>query len=140
MSDYPRQFVDFLYLFNHDGAFYECHEYGEDLWLEQGRPPFLKGLIQTAVSLYHLEGGNLAGARKLWRTASAYLAPYAPAHMGLDVQRLLEDMDRLFAGPGEPGPGQAASIRLHVIDPGLRDLLENWSVLPLDDTPIDSND
>ncbi|ADG05512.1 DUF309 domain-containing protein [Kyrpidia tusciae] len=140
MTDYPRHFVDFIHLFNVERAFYDCHEYGEELWLEEGRPLFLKGLIQTAVSLYHLEGGNLGGARKLWRTASAYLSPYTPAYMGLDVERILQDMNKLFTEPGEPTPEQAATIRLHVVDPKLQDLLANWRVLPVDDNSTHSND
>ncbi|MDI3256630.1 MAG: DUF309 domain-containing protein [Kyrpidia sp.] len=133
MAAYPRYFVDFVYLFNVERAFYDCHEYGEQLWMEQGRPPFLKGLIQTAVSLYHLESGNLGGARKLWRTAKAYLAPHQPVHMGLDVEGILRDMDDLFDAPGGPAPDRAAPVRLRITDPHLQKLLIGWRVEPLDE-------
>jgi len=45
------------------GEYFEAHEAWEKTWYgregEEGR--FLKGLIQIAVSLYHLESGNLKG-------------------------------------------------------------------------------
>ncbi|MBX6394861.1 MAG: DUF309 domain-containing protein [Alicyclobacillaceae bacterium] len=138
MHEYPRQFVDFVYLFNVERNFYECHEYGEHLWLEEGRPPFLKGLIQVAVSLYHLEGGNLSGARKLWRTARTYLAPYSPTYMGLDIDAVLRDMDLLFGSErrskAEPSAFGARSVHLKVVDPHLEERLRHWKVQPLAET------
>ncbi|MDI3327686.1 MAG: DUF309 domain-containing protein [Alicyclobacillaceae bacterium] len=136
MHEYPDRFLDFINSFNIERNFYGCHEYGEELWLEHGRPAFLKGLIQTAVSLYHLEGANLSGARKLWRTARAYLSPYQPVHMGIDVRRLIHDMDRLHAGlpdggSGEPGGGPPPPVYLHVVDPVLEERLRRRFGRPL---------
>ena len=64
--------------FNH-GDYFEAHEEWEKAWYgtegEENR--FLKGLIQIAVSLHHLESGNLKGARKVMATALRQLPQQA---------------------------------------------------------------
>src|SRR5690242_18943784 len=53
-------------LFNR-GEFFECHEVLEQVWLnaQQQKTLFLQGLIQIAVSFYHLRRGNTIGAERL---------------------------------------------------------------------------
>lgn len=53
---------------------------------------FYKGLIQASICLHHLTRDNVDGARKLYSGHRRYLAPYLPHHRGVDVERLLVDM------------------------------------------------
>ena len=76
--------------------FFEAHEIWEELWQEYQGPSrkFYQGLIQVAVCLHHFGNGNVRGARKLYHSSRAYLEAYLPQHRGLNVARLLEEMER----------------------------------------------
>ena len=80
------------------GDYFEAHEAWEKAWYgregEEGR--FLKGLIQVAVSLYHLESGNLPGARKVMGTALDYLKEFPSTRAGVDVDHLRQQMAPLY--------------------------------------------
>lgn len=88
----PR-FLDGIACFNRR-AFFQAHEVWEDLWREEQGPSrqFYKGLIQLAVCLHHFSRGNLHGTRKLCLSGSAYLEPYRPVHLDVDLDRLLIEM------------------------------------------------
>ena len=96
------------------GDYFEAHEEWEKTWYgregEEGR--FLKGLIQVAVSLYHLESGNLPGARKVMSTALSYLKEFSSPRSGVDLDDLRQQLAPLFreleAG-GDPYPRVEAS-------------------------------
>ena len=47
--------------------FYDAHEYWEELWLDYklNDADFIQGLIQLAVSYFHLFNQNLKGARSM---------------------------------------------------------------------------
>lgn len=79
--------------------FFEAHEVWEELWAECQGPSrkFYQGLIQTAVALHHFGNGNIRGAKKLFYTSGGYLKPYRPTHEGLDIDKLLSEMERCFA-------------------------------------------
>ena len=66
----------------------------DELWeaTHGDQADFYKGLIQVAIALHHAGSGNLAGAEKLERGARRLLAPYLPAHRGLDLSRCLTDL------------------------------------------------
>src|SRR5262245_43072666 len=80
------------------GDYFEAHEEWEKAWYgregEEGR--FLKGLIQVAVSLYHLESGNLAGARKVMGTALDYLKDFPSTRTGVDLDSLRQQMAPIY--------------------------------------------
>ena len=101
-------------LFN-AGLFFECHEYLEDFWRAAREPErtFLHGLVQAAAGCYHLEKGNLHGARTLIGKAIAKLRPYAPTALGLDVATLLKGLESTVA---------AADTRPPALEWGRRDL------------------
>ena len=94
-----ERFKKGIELFNEE-EFYECHEVIEDLWLgTQGRYKDLyKGVIQAAVALHHLKRGNLNGAQKLFKTSTRYLSEYKPKALGLNVEKLVNDMKQCFQG------------------------------------------
>ena len=89
--DMDERYVKFFALFN-ERDFYECHEVLEDLWMEtaDGNRLYYQGLIQTATAFYHLENGNLAGARKLFESGLAYLDPYPEQTLQFDRQQFVQ--------------------------------------------------
>jgi uncharacterized protein len=79
--------------------FYECHEILEDIWLaEPGNIRTLyQGILQIGVAFYHLGRGNFRGATSLFETGIAYLRPFAPECMGVNVQKLIDDGIHAYA-------------------------------------------
>jgi hypothetical protein len=129
---YDRLYVEFVYYFNVERDYFECHEVMEELWMEEGRAPLYQGLLQVAVGLYHYRNGNVSGAVKLFTTAVEKLEPQRPEVMGIDLARLVEDsrkylllLDRL---PGEPFAFYDLDIR--IIDPELHELVEELKLNP----------
>jgi uncharacterized protein len=100
-------------LFN-DREFFACHDRLEDLWGETLGPErqFYQGLIHAAISLFHFGEGNLGGARKMYSSAAAYLEPYRPLYLNLDVDRLLADLQRAFAELLQPHAGYPHGVQL----------------------------
>lgn len=93
------------------GRYHEAHEVLDELWEATHGPDadFYKGLIQAAIAMHHFARGNPEGARKLYSGHRRYLAPYLPAHRGLDLAGLLAEMQRVLgpvarAAPGAAGP------------------------------------
>lgn len=96
-AEYPEQYLEGLRLFNAED-FFECHDVLEELWSDTlgGSKKFYQGLIQTAIALFHFGNENLGGARKLYESSRKYLEPYAPEYEGIDVAKLLVDMQACF--------------------------------------------
>jgi len=86
---YDPLYIRFLYHFNVDRDYFECHEVMEELWLEEGRDPLWQGLLQVAVALYHHRNGNVSGAVKLFTGALEKLEPRREADIGIDMRDLL---------------------------------------------------
>ena len=96
------------------GDYHEAHEVLDELWEHASArdSDFLKGLIQACIALHHYRAGNCDGARKLYSGHRQYLAGYLPAHRGLDVARLLADMQSTLAGVLRSRPGQEPAFEL----------------------------
>ena len=69
--------------------FYDAHEYWEELWLDYklNDPNFIQGLIQLAVSYFHLFNQNLKGARSMIKKCLKKIDPFQTAR-GIDVIEL----------------------------------------------------
>jgi uncharacterized protein len=78
------------------GAYFEAHEELEDEWREapEAERDFLQGLVHVAVAWLHAERGNRNGCERQLEKAARRLGPYAPAHRGVDVATVLEDVER----------------------------------------------
>lgn len=100
-------------LFN-EREFFACHDVLEDFWGEQICPekPFFQGLIQAAVALFHFEEGNLGGARRMSISARGYMSSFQPELGGIDVSRLLNDMDHCFHDLCLPHETYPAHVKL----------------------------
>jgi predicted metal-dependent hydrolase len=88
---------------------FDAHEELEDEWREAPAPErdFLQGLVHVTVAWHHASRGNAPGASRQLAKAARRLGPYAPAHRGVDVARVL-------------GQVEAAAAR---VDSGLLDLI-----------------
>ena len=98
--------------------FFDCHDVLEDFWGELTCPekPFFQGLIQAAVALFHFEEGNLGGARRMSVSSRAYLSPFTPVLSGIDVERLMNELDVCFAELCQPHQAYPHELSL---DPSL---------------------
>lgn len=97
-ESYEPLYLQGIELFN-ACEFFEAHEVWEELWQEHHGPSrkFYQGLIQVAVCLHHFGNSNTRGARKLYHSSRNYLEAYLPHHLGLDVAKLLAQMERCCA-------------------------------------------
>lgn len=91
--NYPASYLAFFEKFR-AGEYYECHDLLEELWMEEKSNKFLQGLLQVAVGMYHLECGNIKGARWMFGNAQKYLSRYGARHWGLTLQPLLDDLQQ----------------------------------------------
>ena len=98
VQEYHPLYLKGIEYFN-DCEFFEAHEVWEELWTDYQGPSrkFYQGLIQVAVALHHFGNGNIRGARKLYDSSSAYLKPYRPVHIGLNLDDFLGQFERCFA-------------------------------------------
>ena len=78
---------------------FDAHEALEDEWREAPAPErdFLQGLVHVTVAWHHASRGNAPGASRQLAKASRRLGPYAPAHRGVDVDRVLGQVDAAAA-------------------------------------------
>jgi len=135
--------ISYLYFFNVKQDYYECHEYGEHLWLDMGRPIVLKGLIQSAVCLYHLQGGNIKGGYAMWQRARRYIHDARPVYEGMDLDRLTHDIDEVFRRvPSELYRSivpekliedlNLPTVKVRIVDDKINQILETWLPEPLE--------
>jgi predicted metal-dependent hydrolase len=92
-------------LFNR-GLYWEAHEAWERVWLPDRHGPdrgFYKGLIQVAAGCLHYCRRNRRGALVKWGSGADLLRPYLPRHHGLDLARLVADVDRCREALEQPG-------------------------------------
>lgn len=123
---YPTLYVDFLYYFNVEQDYYECHEVLEELWLEEGRERFYQGLLQVAVGLYHFQNGNTGGAVKMMTAALDKLEEYENSWMGIDLRRVKQETERYLKRlvSIQECPFAFYPFEIPVVDPALQELIE----------------
>ncbi|WCK55739.1 DUF309 domain-containing protein [Aneurinibacillus sp. Ricciae_BoGa-3] len=85
---YHRLYVEYLYYFNIEQDYYECHEVMEEYWLGHGRNKLLQALLQVAVGLHHFRNGNKEGAVLLFESALAKSEESWSGQLGIDAQLL----------------------------------------------------
>lgn len=94
MAEHDPRYLEGIEHFN-KCDFFEAHEVWEELWADYSGPSrkFYQGLIQVAVCLHHFGNGNIRGAKKLYFGCRGYLEPYLPKHEGLDLTKLLGQLE-----------------------------------------------
>jgi predicted metal-dependent hydrolase len=78
------------------GAYFESHEAFETAWRAAAAEErnFFQGLVHAVVFAYQAGRRREIGAERQREKAIRRLGPYAPAHRGLDVERLLAALVR----------------------------------------------
>jgi uncharacterized protein len=90
------------------GEFFECHEILEAAWLDASGEEkiFLQGLIQLAVSFYHLRRGNFTGSGRLLRAALEKLSGAMGAAHAVELRELVGALppllERIESGQASP--------------------------------------
>jgi predicted metal-dependent hydrolase len=76
------------------GEFFAAHEELELAWRAAPGPErdFYQGLVHVAVAWYQAGRGNRVGCERQLEKAERRLTPYAPAHHGVDLDALLEQV------------------------------------------------
>lgn len=109
-SPFPAELLAFAERFRR-GEFWESHETLEGPW-RRGRSGFYKGLILLASAWVHVGRGNARGVAAQLRKTARELEPYRPAHLGVDVDALLDHAARLAAAVADdPAAGPDAWAR-----------------------------
>jgi hypothetical protein len=124
-TNYDPLYVQFIYYFNVERDYFECHEVMEALWLGEGRNPLLQGLLQVAVGLYHHQNGNASGAVKLLTAALEKLDPQPADALGIDLGQLRRDSAGYLAQLQRKGETPLApyDLDIAVLDPALMQLV-----------------
>jgi predicted metal-dependent hydrolase len=78
------------------GAFFEAHEAFETAWRDcaAAERDFFQGLVHVVVSAYQRGRGKAVAAERQRAKALRRLAPFAPAHRGLDIAAILGALER----------------------------------------------
>ena len=121
---YDSRYLEGIDYFNR-GDFFASHEAWEKLWQAEQGPArqFLKGLIQAAVALHHLNCDNPRGATRLLAGSRRYLLAYRPAYWGIDVDGFLSSMENYFSdslgvcGHVRAGPAPCLTPSIHLEPP-----------------------
>jgi predicted metal-dependent hydrolase len=85
------------------GEYFEAHESLEDVWraADPAEKDFFQGLVHVAVAWYQAGRGNRTGCERQLAKATRRLAPFAPAHRGVDVALLLRSVEDAAATVAE---------------------------------------
>ncbi|MDP4097717.1 DUF309 domain-containing protein [Paenibacillus sp. P96] len=131
-DNYPPLYIAYLVYFNRDRDYFECHEVLEELWLETGRNPLYKGLLQVAVGLFHFRNHNVRGASMMLESALHKLGDAEGDSLGMDLSQLVRETaqytDRLAAYERDPFDFYDLTIR--ITDPELqREVDKAWALI-----------
>jgi predicted metal-dependent hydrolase len=94
------------------GRYFEAHEELEAAWRAASAEErdFFQGLVHVAVAWYQAGRGRPVATSRQLEKAAGRLAPFAPEHRGVDVDRVLAQVDaaraRVAAGSLELDPPQ----------------------------------
>ncbi|MGD8474622.1 MAG: DUF309 domain-containing protein [Anaerolineae bacterium] len=88
------------------GEFISCHESLERLWVSEPGSirELYKGILQISVAFYHLREQRYRSAVMLLGRGAAYLEPFSPRCMGVEISMLLDGSARCLAELKRLGP------------------------------------
>jgi predicted metal-dependent hydrolase len=77
------------------GRYFEAHEELEEAWraAPAGERDFFQGLVHVAVAWYQAGRGRPIATGRQLEKAARRLAPFAPAHRGVDVDGVLAQVE-----------------------------------------------
>jgi predicted metal-dependent hydrolase len=85
------------------GRYFEAHEELEEAWRAAAAEErdFFQGLVHVAVAWYQAGRGRPVATASQLEKAARRLAPFAPAHRGVDVADVLEQVEAAQARVAE---------------------------------------
>jgi uncharacterized protein len=100
------------------GEYFAAHEELELAWRAAPEPErdFFQGLVHVAVAWYQAGRGRRIGTERQLEKAIRRLAPYAPAHRGLDLDALLAQLRVALDVAQADGLEHAVRIDLHPVE------------------------
>src|SRR4051795_8152078 len=102
------------------GEYFAAHEELELAWraADPAERDFFQGLVHVAVAWYQAGRGRRVGAERQLGKAARRLAPFAPAHRGVDVVALLEQVE---AAAGRVAGGNLSLVPVSLV-PSRKDM------------------
>ena len=100
------------------GEYFAAHEELELAWRAAPREErdFFQGLVHVAVAWYQAGRGRQIGTERQLAKAIRRLAPYAPAHRGLEVDSLLAQLRRALEVAEAQRVEHPVRIDLHPVE------------------------
>lgn len=123
---YHPLYIEFIYHFNIDRDYFECHEVMEEYWLSQGKNKLLQALLQAAVGLYHFRNGNVNGALKLMKGSLQKCGGTWDGTLGINYEKLFGEI-RDYAAKLEQiedKPFTFYDLNIEISDPKLEVLVK----------------
>jgi uncharacterized protein len=114
----PEAFWQAIEQFNTQD-FYGCHDTLEALWMEaeESEKKFYQGVLQIAVSLYHLGNQNWRGAAILLGEGISRLVSYSPDYYSINVDKLLVESQEILVKLQESGPENVGEFAQQLFTP-----------------------
>lgn len=97
------------------GEYWHQHETLETVWRaekDESIRNFYKGILQVGVGFHHLTKRNYQGTVKVLSRGIAYLAPYSPRCMGVDVLRMVKEATSVLEQVREKGGALFDGIKI----------------------------
>ena len=123
---YDRLYIEYLYYFNVEQDYYECHEVMEEYWLGQGKNKLLLALLQVAVGLHHFNNGNVSGSVKLLEAALEKSNETWQGTLGFDTKKLFRQSNEYVTKLRQykENPFPFYPLYIEITDPVLNGLVE----------------
>jgi predicted metal-dependent hydrolase len=123
---YHELYVAFLYYFNIEEDYFECHEVMEELWLEEGRDPLWQGLLQVAVALYHHSNANISGTIKLFEQAIDKLQDKPDELLGIAMKDIVDRSVAYLANVKADASTPFTPFKITILDESLAELARTF--------------
>ncbi len=97
IEHFEQTFLDALNLFN-NAKWYEAHDAFEDIWnnLDGDERQIIQGILQVAVSQFHLSKGNHNGATILLGEGLGRIKNRTNINLGIDLKSFCESLEDLL--------------------------------------------
>lgn len=114
----PALVLEGIALFN-AGHYYKCHDALEEAWRSEEGPvrDLYRAILQIGISYFQIERSNYRGAVKMLLRVRQWLAPLPAVCQSVDVSRLREDVERVYATLADTGPEEMTGFDTSLFRP-----------------------
>ena len=97
IKSFEDNFLNALNLFN-NREWYEAHDAFEDIWntLDGDERQIIQGILQVAVSQFHLSKGNINGATTLLGEGLGRIKNRTNINLGIDLESFCRSLEKLL--------------------------------------------